>query len=144
MGFFSSLLTPSGPGINLASCPLGTGRKASGEWNLIVQLHQLRRLRMCGIRPLHLHCRWKKLYLGLWIVFLSMEPDILEGVKLLHTVIFCGEGGLYRVGPWLQTYFEWINLWHLHMFGVWRAFVCFSIDMIMLSVTSLLLHVVLA
>ena len=98
MGFFSSLLTPSGPGINLASCPLGKGRKPSGKWNLIVQLHLLRRLRMCGIHPLRQHCRWKKLYLGLWIVFLTMEPDILVGVKLLRTVIVGGGGGLSSWG----------------------------------------------
>jgi hypothetical protein len=32
--------------------------------------------------------------LGLWIVFLTMEPDILVGVKLLHTVIVGGDDGL--------------------------------------------------
>jgi len=112
MGFFSSLLTPSGPWINLASYPLCTGRKPRGEWNLIVQLHLLRRLRMCGIRPLHLHCRWKKLYLGLWIVFLTLEPDILVGVKLLHTVIVGGDGGVSS-GAVTSNKFWVINLSYL-------------------------------
>jgi hypothetical protein len=93
MKFFSSLLTPSSPGINLSSYPVGTWCKLSGEWNLIAQLHIVRRLRMCGIRPPHLHCRWGKLYLGQWIVFLTTEPDILVGVKLLHTVMVGGDGG---------------------------------------------------
>jgi hypothetical protein len=48
---------------------------------------------MFGIRPLHLHCRRGKLYLGKWIVLLTTEPDILVGVKLLHTVVVSGDGG---------------------------------------------------
>jgi len=49
-----------------------------------------------------------------------MEPDILVGVKLLHTVIVGGDGGVSSGAVTLNTFWM-INLSHLRTFGMWRA-----------------------